>query len=51
MPFNFEDKKKEKDEKKMDAGKVAREAHEKNLEARKDKGFQFGDKDEEKEKK
>jgi hypothetical protein len=44
MPFNFE--KKEKEEKK-DAGMMAKEAHEKGLNERKDK-FNFGKKEEEK---
>ena len=46
MPFGFEDKKKEKDEKdekKMDAGMIAKKAHEKNLKER------FGKKEEKEE--
>jgi len=48
MPFNFEKKEKgkekdEKDEKKMDAGMIAKKAHEKNLKER------FGKKEEKEE--
>ncbi len=61
MPFGKEDypgkekaqaaAKGEKKVEKKDAGQMASESHEKNLEARKDRGFQFEDKDKEEEKK